>query len=506
MFAMDHESPADFGFSPSADADTNVAALQAALDRGGVVRIDTPGVYDLNATVIVQSNTKLLCCPGVVFRKVAPYCNVLINRGALTKQYDDNIVIDGLEVRVNGHEAPPSLVYGLRAQLGLHYVRNFTLRNFTCVDGEAYQYLIYIVTWSHMLIENVRLAGAKDGIKLNNGHDALVRNLDLMTYDDGTSLCGTDYPSTVVEVGDVYNVTYSNVTDHQYKDIFGRTCLIYTGSWADYKDGNEYQSGDFCINEGKLYQVVNDHGYCAIAGVAPVHGDGVVTGDDTIAWRFIQPCDFYETHVYNITFDHCTFEKSGNLIANWKEPGNFQRNFYPGTERNSNCWGVMLNHCRMTGTGPQTLLCLMGNMRDVMIDSCYFDNPRCAVIHVDQDSFNEQLVASIRGCLFYDDEDTSRFANHGDEVECPILSRHIADAGKFIAVHHGGEVICHAGGNTYRGPGMDIAITNGSKVRINNTDIPLKSFAGLTCEPGDVCRGLDGLYAVRAGEWVNVSR
>ena len=40
-----------------------------------------------------------------------------------------------------------------------------------------------------------------------------------------------------MEVGGVYKVRRSNVTDHQHKNIFGRTCLIYTGSWADYRQG-----------------------------------------------------------------------------------------------------------------------------------------------------------------------------------------------------------------------------------------------------------------------------
>lgn len=112
--------PAEFVFSPSASADVNVAALQAALDRGGIVTVETSGVYDLGNTVILDSNTRLICAPGVIFRKVSPYCNVLINRGDLTKEYNENITIDGLEVSVNGQESSPTLVHGLCAQLGFY--------------------------------------------------------------------------------------------------------------------------------------------------------------------------------------------------------------------------------------------------------------------------------------------------------------------------------------------------------------------------------------------------
>jgi hypothetical protein len=494
-----------------------VAALQAALDGGGTVSVDTPGVYDLNQTLFLDSNTRLVCCPGVVFRKVAPYCNVLVNRGALTKQYNDNIVIDGLEISVNGQEASPTLVYGLRAQVGFFYVRNLTLRNFTCVDGGAHQFLIYIVTWSNLLIENVRLAGDKDGIKLNNGHDAVIRNLDLTTYDDGMSLCGTDYPSVLLEVGDVYNVRYINVTDHQYKDIFGRTCLIYTGSWADYQDGNRYGTGDFCLSAGKLYQVVNE-GFAAVASTAaPVHASGVVTAADGIAWRFIQPCDFYQTHVYNVSFENCIFEKSGNLVANWITPrwmyerGDcVHRNSYPGTEANSTSWGITIANCRVTGAGPQVLVNLMGNMRDVMIAGCYFGNPRSTVINVDPDSVNEELVATLNGCLFR----TSAFpagavagggaATVPDYQGCPILRRDIDDAGKLIVVHNGSKVHCQASGNLYHGAPAEVAVTQGSRLRLSNPDLPLRNIGDLSPEPGDLCRGLGGLYLYEAAGWVRL--
>ena len=182
------KNPKAFGFLPTASADQNVIALQTAVSGGGLIIIDTPGVYELNDTILLDSNTKLICTHGVVFKKVAPYCNVLLNRGALTKEYNENITIDGLEISVNGYEEMPTLVYGLRAQLGFFYIKNLSIKNFICLDGGPRQFLIYIVTWEHLYIDNVRLAGDKDGVKLNNGHDAVISNLDLTTYDDGIAV------------------------------------------------------------------------------------------------------------------------------------------------------------------------------------------------------------------------------------------------------------------------------------------------------------------------------
>ncbi|MCC6424035.1 MAG: hypothetical protein IT447_11200 [Phycisphaerales bacterium] len=480
---MEKKRPSEFGFSPSADAAVNVAALQRALDGGGRVIIDVPGVYDLNATIMLDSDTQLLCAPGVVFRKVASYCNVLINRGALTKQYNRNITIDGLEISVNNFEAFPTLVYGLRAQLGFFYVKNLTLRNFTCLDGKENQYLIYIVTWSNLRIENVKLAGDKDGIKLNNGHNALIENLDLTTYDDGTSLCGTDYASTLLEAGDVYNVTYRNVIDRQYKNIFGRTCLIYTGSWADYADGNEYGAGDFCLHRGRLYQSTNEANFVALATRPPVHESGIVTGEDKIAWRFVQLCDFYQTNVYNITFENCTFEKSGNIIASFIVPAwyyknicGIHRNFYPGTEPNSTSWNISINNCRLAGVNPQVLVNLMGNMRDVSINGCAITNPRSTLINIDHDSANRELIASIHNCAFPaggvaplpEDE----LPNH---EKCPILRQDIDDTGKLIVVRNDSRVICSASGNSTRPEPVEVFLSEGSKLQSATCDLMFKS-------------------------------
>jgi hypothetical protein len=386
------------------------------------------------------------------------------------------------------------------------------------VDGLEFQFLIYIGTWSHLLIENVKLAGEKDGIKLCNGHEAVIRNLDLNTYDDGLSLCGTDFSTIVMEVGDVYNVLCSNITDHQHNNIFGRTCLIYTGSWADYKVGNEYGCSDFCINAGNLYQVFSETGFIATSSKAPTHTSGTVTDADGIPWRFIQPCDFHETHVYNVTFENCIFEKSGNIIANWIGPnwhfekyGAIHRSSYPGTERNTSVWGVSITNCKIVGKNPQVLVNVMGNLKDVMISGCYFNNPRSTVINVDQDSVVDELVASISGCTFVDMSCPSEAMQASNEASlpnyqnCSILLRDIHEAGKFAVINNGGKLTCSAAGNSYRGSDFECSVSNGSQLRFSSMDLPLKDLQILNPAIGDVCRTNDGQYLYKTDGWVSLS-
>ncbi len=511
------KNPKTLGFLPTASADQNVIALQTALSGGGLIIIDSPGVYELNNTILLDSNTKLICTSGVIFKKVKSYCNVLLNRGALTREYNENITIDGLEISVNGYEEMPAIVYGLRAQLGFFCIKNLSIKNFVCLDGGPRQYLIYIVKWEHLYIDNMRLAGDKDGIKLNNGHDAIINNLDLTTYDDGMSLCGTDYPSTVVEVGDVYNVYYSNVTDHQYKEIFGRTCLIYTGSWADYADGNEYRSGDFCLNNGKLYQCVNPAGFILLtSSVAPVHGSGIIAGGDTISWRYVQDCDFYHTDVYNITFDNCIFEKSGNLLAVWIEGGSSHRNYYPGTEKLSGAWSISITNCKMKASAQQILVCAIGNLRNVIIANCVL-NTLEAVIRIDSSSFNEILNVSITGCTFKNTGNPLVAVHNGKKVvdwAMPftqigmpgyMATKAPSDCNLLTQKDTIMSVNCHLSGNNYCDTTFGYTVSDGAKLRFINLDLPFNSLKDLTPEIGDVCRHVDGLFIYKATGWVNLS-
>jgi hypothetical protein len=50
------------------------------------------------------------------------------NKGALTKQYDEHISIEGLNIIVNGIDKPFSDVYGLRGQLAFFYIKDLKLK------------------------------------------------------------------------------------------------------------------------------------------------------------------------------------------------------------------------------------------------------------------------------------------------------------------------------------------------------------------------------------------
>lgn len=61
-----------YGASSSASAATNASAIQNALTNTGTVSLKTPGIYYINATLVIYSNTRFIIGPGVVIRQQSP--------------------------------------------------------------------------------------------------------------------------------------------------------------------------------------------------------------------------------------------------------------------------------------------------------------------------------------------------------------------------------------------------------------------------------------------------
>ena len=79
--------PANYGASPSATATVNYTAIQAALSAanaagGGKVEITTPGLYSINRTLVICSNTYFEIAPGVTIQMAAGVNNNMIVNAA----------------------------------------------------------------------------------------------------------------------------------------------------------------------------------------------------------------------------------------------------------------------------------------------------------------------------------------------------------------------------------------------------------------------------------------
>jgi hypothetical protein len=88
-----------FGFSPEAAGIENTSALQKAVDQTGTIVVGRPGIYKMAGTVYIGSNTSLIFGNDIYLKKVdekGSFTHVLLNKGALTKTYDRNIVVEGV--------------------------------------------------------------------------------------------------------------------------------------------------------------------------------------------------------------------------------------------------------------------------------------------------------------------------------------------------------------------------------------------------------------------------
>ena len=200
-----HIDAASFGFSPEADGQTNRQALQKALDQTGTISISKPGTYDLSGTVYIGSYTSLICGNGVKLRKIKeagkPFTHIILNKGALTKQWDTGITVDGLYVEINRVDQAMDEVYGLRGQIAFFYVRDLKILGFRCLDLAAAQFAIHVCTFEDLIVQDAIIHGNKDGVHLGRGKRFIIRDCVFNTFDDAVALNAHDYATSNPDLG-----------------------------------------------------------------------------------------------------------------------------------------------------------------------------------------------------------------------------------------------------------------------------------------------------------------
>ena len=83
----------EWGFLPQNNGVENARALQRAVDMGGTIVVEQPGVYDLGETVKIGSDTELIFGAGVYLRCPSDEENVngmgyvFINKGAYLSSF-----------------------------------------------------------------------------------------------------------------------------------------------------------------------------------------------------------------------------------------------------------------------------------------------------------------------------------------------------------------------------------------------------------------------------------
>ncbi|MCC7495111.1 MAG: hypothetical protein IT204_22375 [Fimbriimonadaceae bacterium] len=323
------------GFDPEASGLANTAALQAAVDGGGCVWIGRPGLYRVAGTVYLGSHTALRCAPGVVLRKVpeaGPFSHVLLNRGARQKQWDEDILVEGLTVECHGVDVRTFAdVFGLHGQLAFHYVRDLRIDRFRCADLGPAQYGIHICTFEDVLVNDVHIAGAKDGVHFGRGKRFRVSNGVFRTYDDAVALNAHDYDVGNPELGWIEDGIVENCHDlPDGRPPIGYFCRILAGGWIDWIPDMGVQKSDTVVHGGRLYRVRADADERVYPSrTPPTHAHGSVELDG-ITWVAVQDDVTYTAGVRNVVFRDIFLHKPRVGFSVHFDVGRYSRSYYPG--------------------------------------------------------------------------------------------------------------------------------------------------------------------------------
>ena len=307
---------ANFGVLPSNTASANTTALQTLLDNGGTIIIDTPGTYLMDNVLLIGSNTSLELGNQVYIKRTNNSNGVIINKGAFTKTYDENIRIKGFHLICDGYNGSTAgLIYGLRGHIGFYYVKNLILEDMVCEDLPNTAFFIHLSNWENVLIDTIRVYGQKDAVHLNRGDGLKICNARFRTFDDPIALNAMDYTNGCPELGSIRNVVIENCVDLSDVDTTGFFARIIAGSWLDWASGKSYRHSDTIVNSiGNVYRLIasTDLTYYT-STVEPTHTSGVIAGVDGIAWRFIQNDAQYSCGCENIVFRDIYLKKDRDV-------------------------------------------------------------------------------------------------------------------------------------------------------------------------------------------------
>ena len=333
---------AEFGFSPNATGVENVKALQKALDKKGTIIVSEPGIYKVAGTSYIGSNTSIEFGKGVILQKVNEeglFSHVLLNKGALTRTWDEHISVKGLHISVNGVVKRYNEVFGLRGQLAFFYVKDLKIEGFRCYDIEGVQFSIHVCTFEDLLIDDTILEGDKDGIHLGRGNRFKISNATFKTLDDALALNAHDYANSNPEVGWIENGVIENCNDLSLdgQPIVGYFCRILAGAWIDWEEGLELQNADAVVSNGRIYRVdgLGDDGK-PIKGTwktktRPTHTEGTVVLDG-IKWVMMQDDVQYTAGVRNVVYRDIFLEKPRSSFSIHFDNSSWSRSYYPGAD------------------------------------------------------------------------------------------------------------------------------------------------------------------------------
>ncbi len=392
----------DFGFSPEASGIQNLKAMQQAVDHGGTIVVSRPGTYKIAGAVYIGSNTSLIFGNGIFLKKVdeqGKFTHVFLNKGALTKTYDQNITIEGLQIIVNGIDKGMTEVFGLRGQIAFFYIKDLRIERFRCMDLGKAQFCIHVCTFEDILINDVIIKGEKDGIHLGRGKRFTISNCVFQTFDDAIALNAHDYATSNPELGWIEDGVVENCHDLNAENTTGFFCRILAGGWIDWKPGMEVQQSDAVVSTGRIYRVqAKADGTIYKSTTQPTHESGSQVLDG-INWGVVQTDITYTAGVRNVVFRDIFLEKPRVGFSIHFDNDRYSRSYYPGAEIPKQ-EQLLFDNIRVIHNQPTNFLSITTPVDVITICNSVFRNNRIAFHGNKAMSDYLKTRINIYGCVF----------------------------------------------------------------------------------------------------------
>jgi len=318
------KNASSFGFLPSATASENSEALKDALSTSGNVLVDIPGVYYLDESIPLKSNTKLTFGNGVFVYRANKGNGEGARHQFYNEHYDDpsvideNIEIDGLnyDYTVNRVSGDLPSVLGCRGMLMFCNVKNLTIKNLKVYnavnDGD---FTIQVSNFDNVFISNCNIDSLKDGVHFGPGKNFIVEKCRFHTNDDAIALNAVDYSASNPSYGNIENGVIRNIYFYPAGTFNnGRGIYSLVGSWTNWSSGLVVQKyGGIVVSDGRIYVTNDANGpttETAVSTVQPTHSSGSVTGSDGIRWLMKQDLNVVSSAVLkNITIRDVLFDR-----------------------------------------------------------------------------------------------------------------------------------------------------------------------------------------------------
>lgn len=415
----------EFGFLPENSGVLNRKALQEAVDETGTIEIQEPGEYKIAGSVYVGSYTTLKFANGVYLKKVdevGKFTHVLLNKGALTKKYDEHIRIENLHVIVNNIDVRNFEVFGLIGQISFHYVKDLVIEGYRCLDLGKLEFAIHICTFLDLTIRDIIVKGDKDGIHLGKGKRFNISNCVFETYDDAIALNAQDWDIANPELGWIEEGIIENChdLDDNKENKVGFFCRMLAGGWRDWYKGMKVQKSDTVVSEGRLYRVrANPDGNRHTSLTPPVHTSGEKEMDG-IKWVMTQDTVEYTAGVKNIIFRNIFLHKARTGFIFHLCDNKYNRSYYPDSEVPMQ-EKVFLDNIRVLHNNKTPLVEIGTPLDYVAITNSYFANSN--IQFYDNTVVDDYLVTNlhITSCVF-DSKDIDESIQN--KVEKKIVNLH----------------------------------------------------------------------------------